>query len=360
MPTIAFIIGNGFDLQVGLKTRYIDFYKIYCDIKNNDSDLLTKFKKQILQDEAQGWKNWSDFELGMGQQANKFNTPGDFLSCFDDFVVQFNAYLSSECDKIDWSSVDQNIKDEFLQSILAFTTRIKSVPQNTFAQALALPQDQNTNYAFLQFNYTNAFDKLLGYVREQFNPPKNRRMIHSNMHIHGELDRHPIIGVDSIEQINTSSEKSFSESIKTVFVKPLFLKAIQARNVSVQIPAKKAISIIKSSSIICVFGASIGETDKTWWKEIGNWLQSKDNKDKYLVIFDVCGDADDGVSPLSFLSRENDVNTRKETIYDRVATLAEWTDAIKEASREKVVIELDNTMFNFKLPQKQIQNSNES
>jgi hypothetical protein len=349
MPTITFLIGNGFDLQVGLKTRYIDFYKIYCDIKNNDSDLITKFKKQILQDEAQGWKNWSDFEFGMGQQAKEFTSSGDFLSCFDDFVVQFNTYLSKECDMIDWNSVDQNIKNEFLQSILAFNTRVKSVPQSTFAKALSVPQGQNTNYAFLQFNYTNAFDKLFEFVKENFNPNTNKRKISCNLHIHGELDKHPVIGVDSVEQIKSSSEKPFSESIKTVFVKPLFLEAIQARNVSVQIPAKKAIAIIKSSNIICSFGASIGETDKTWWKEIGNWLQGND---KYLIIFDVCGDEDDGISPLSFLSRENDVNVRKEAIYDRVANLAEWTDDIKEANREKVVIELDNAMFNLKLPQK--------
>jgi len=346
MPNITFIIGNGFDLQIGLKTRYIDFYKIYCDIKNNDSDLITKFKKQILQDEAQGWKNWSDFELGMGQQAKEFSTHGDFLSCFDNFVIQFNTYLGNECNSIDWNSVDQTLKNEFVQSILNFTTRVKSVPQNTFEQALVVLQNQKTSYAFLQFNYTNAFDKLLESVKTQIAPQGTRRIISCNLHVHGELDNRPVIGVDSIEQIK---KQSFSESIKTVFVKPLFLEAIQARNVSVQIPAKKAIDTIKSSNIICVFGASMGETDKTWWKEVGNWLQ---NKDKFLIIFDVCGDEDERISPLSFLSRENDVNTRKEAIYGRVATLAERTDTIKEESRKKVIIELDNTMFNFKLPKK--------
>ena len=65
------------------------------------------------------------------------------------------------------------------------------------------------------------------------------------------------------------------------------------------------------------------------------------------------GDEDDGISPLGFILRENDVNARKESIYGRIATLAEWTEDIKEESRKKVVIELDNSMFNFKLPKKQ-------
>ena len=282
MPNITFFIGNGFDLQIGLKTRYIDFYKIYCDIKNNDSDLITKFKKQILQDEAQGWKNWSDFELGMGNQAKEFATHGDFLSCFDNFVIQFNEYLSDECDSIDWNNVDQNIKAEFMQSILTFTNRVKSEPQNLFKQALANPQGYNTNFSFLQLNYTNAFDKLLESVQTQITSQGSKRAISCNLHIHGELNNHPVIGVDSPKQIK--SEHAFSESIKTFFVKPLFLDAIQARNVNVQIPAKKAIATIKNSNIICVFGASIGDTDKTWWKEIGDWLNGKD---KILVVFDV-------------------------------------------------------------------------
>lgn len=346
MPNITFVIGNGFDLQIGLKTRYIDFYKVYCDIKNNDSDLITKFKKQILQDEAQGWKNWSDFELGMGKQAKEFATPGDFLSCFDNFVIQFNTYLHDECNSIDWDNIDQNIKEEFLQSILTFTNRVKSEPKKIFSQALANPNNHNTNYAFLQFNYTNAFDKLLESIKTQLTQQGTRRAISCSLHVHGELSNHPVIGVDSLEQIKSSHE-TFSESIKTVFVKPLFLDAIQARNVNVQIPAKKAIATIRSSNIICVFGASMGDTDKTWWKEIGDWLI---NPDKILVVFDVCGDEDDGISPLGFILRENDVNTRIESIYKRIATLAEWTDTVKEENRKKVIIELDNAMFNFKLP----------
>ena len=91
MPTITFLIGNGFDLQVGLKTRYIDFYKIYCDIKNNDSDLITKFKKQILQDEAQGWKNWSDFEFGMGHKQKNLHHPATFFHVL--MILSFNSTL---------------------------------------------------------------------------------------------------------------------------------------------------------------------------------------------------------------------------------------------------------------------------
>ena len=43
MSTV-FLIGNGFDLSCGMKTRYSDMYKEYCKILPNDSSLIKKFK----------------------------------------------------------------------------------------------------------------------------------------------------------------------------------------------------------------------------------------------------------------------------------------------------------------------------
>lgn len=42
---ITFLIGNGFDIGIGLKTRYEDFYKEYCIIRENDNDNIKNFKK---------------------------------------------------------------------------------------------------------------------------------------------------------------------------------------------------------------------------------------------------------------------------------------------------------------------------
>lgn len=41
---ITFLIGNGFDLNLKLNTRYSDFYKYY--IKNDPKDLLSKSIKE--------------------------------------------------------------------------------------------------------------------------------------------------------------------------------------------------------------------------------------------------------------------------------------------------------------------------
>ncbi len=46
---------------------------------------------------------------------------------------------------------------------------------------------------------------------------------------------------------------------------------------------EKARTIIDNSSIICIFGMSIGATDQAWWQYIAKWLQN--DKARRLVIF---------------------------------------------------------------------------
>lgn len=55
---ITFLIGNGFDLNLNLNTRYTDFYKYY--IKNDPKDLLSESIKE-------DYEMWSDLEVGLGE-----------------------------------------------------------------------------------------------------------------------------------------------------------------------------------------------------------------------------------------------------------------------------------------------------
>ena len=54
MAKITWIIGNGFDINIGLKTRYTDFYKVYTIVRPGDNAVIQRFKKEILKDEAYG------------------------------------------------------------------------------------------------------------------------------------------------------------------------------------------------------------------------------------------------------------------------------------------------------------------
>ncbi len=55
---VLFLIGNGFDCNIGLRTTYMDFYPYYIMQFPNDN-----LAKTIKND----YRRWSDLELGLGE-----------------------------------------------------------------------------------------------------------------------------------------------------------------------------------------------------------------------------------------------------------------------------------------------------
>jgi len=354
---VTFIIGNGFDINVGLKTRYTDFYKVYTEKKSSDSKLVRRFKEEILKSEAHNWRNWADFELQMGIHSKEFlgDTPvEDFMECFDDFVVRFNDYLTDECEKIDWELVDETIYGVFLRSILSFETYVTQASQPEIKKLIA----NNASVNFLQFNYTGIFEALLQLstfsqrLENQNRSSSNRNnriaRVGKLFHVHGKLGAggYPTMGVDNEMQIENEKMRS-DLRIQKIFIKPSFLGALQARNVNQKSVRDEAVSAINGSSIICTFGTSIGHTDKYWWKSIGSWLEQGNGT---IIIFDICGAADDGISPLSFLNSEMSIDDRRKEITERFLHLTELDTEWFETNRERIIVELDTAMFDFKLP----------
>ena len=359
MANITFIIGNGFDLQIGMNTRYTDFYNVYTKNEPDKTNLIFHFKKSILKDKANGWKNWADFELRMGQasESDIFANPQDFITCVNDFVIKFSEYLKKESQSIDWDKVAVEEYDEFFNSITQFWKRIKNSDQNIFAKAVVDPNANSLN--FLQLNYTDSFDNLLPYFKNTLNQRANSttgkfiqnygiRNVENNLHIHGTLGHHPAIGVDNpLQIVNPQIREDVEASM--IFVKPKLLETIQNQNVNVPIDSKKAPEIIQSSRIICCYGTSIGDTDMSWWKIIGDWLKSDNH---ILVIFDICDQFDDGTSLPSLLKDEQVLHEKRRSILDQFKKCAGWTEDDSKQHESKIVVELNCKMFDFKLPKK--------
>lgn len=355
---VTFIIGNGFDLNVGLKTRYTDFYKIYTIENTNDSKVIQRFKKEILKSEAHGWKNWMDFEVGMGQQSKHFDgeTPvEDFIECFNDFAICFNKYLIDECEKINWDAVDENFCRNFVISTRQFYTHIRSIQSNTIRNLIQHSINQDAKLHFIQFNYTNVFDELIKKsnllnVFKAIRASGNElNKLGNNLHVHGNMNGgYPSIGVNDESQIENEVIKK-DPRIHKIFIKPKFLDALQKRDANRSIPRAPALNAITESTVICTFGASIGDSDKYWWEKVGDWLK---NSVGVLVIFDICGSTDDGVSPLSFLNSEMSVEDRKNEIIQRFIRLSDIDPKWLSENPNKILVELDTEMFSLKLPMK--------
>lgn len=90
---ITFLIGNGFDINVGLNTRYSDFYPYF--IKNYPNNLLAKNIEGNIE-------AWSDLELGIGKYTEKISLPDErnFEQCEKDWEECLADYLKEETCKI--------------------------------------------------------------------------------------------------------------------------------------------------------------------------------------------------------------------------------------------------------------------
>ena len=337
---VTFIIGNGFDIQMGLKTRYTDFYKEYIKDDENDSGVIRRFKNVILKDKSSNWETWADFELQMGIHSKDFTgstAEVDFLACFEDFIVKFNDYIIKECDSVDWINITSEIRSLFRDSILNYYDYAKQTNQYDI-----LANTSKLN--FLQFNYTDIFDNLLiaSFVKEHGSI--------TNLHVHGTMgiDGHITMGVDNKEQIANGLIRQ-NETIGTAFVKPNYLNFVEGLNVNSESVRDTAIEIIDKSEVICVFGASIGETDKFWWEKVGDWLKAKQGK---IIIYNVCDIKNNGIGPVAVVNTKQKRDERKAQIINKLARLAGLPDNWVENNPDRIFVKLDTDMFNFKLPKK--------
>lgn len=85
---ILFLIGNGFDINLGLETSYNDFYNFYVN-QESKNDLIKKFKKTIKLD-----KNlWSDLELKFGEYTDELKNYEEFNECYNDISKNLSLYM---------------------------------------------------------------------------------------------------------------------------------------------------------------------------------------------------------------------------------------------------------------------------
>ena len=94
----TYIMGNGFDLNLGLKTRYEDFYRWYVNKpKVGEPDVVGKFKR-VINDYIKGVvteANWSNLETVLGQYTIKV-PKNQFHTFYFDVVDSLKDYLMGD------------------------------------------------------------------------------------------------------------------------------------------------------------------------------------------------------------------------------------------------------------------------
>lgn len=273
---ITFLLGNGFDVNLGLKTTYKEFYPTYFNTNEKlpDDNCIKKFCKTIKDE----YEDWSDFEWAFSQCADgTYNDIGEILANFDDL---FASYLKEECKKCNYSS--PNILSEFKKFIYTPYSFLERADYQYVENFFRMHRSESQNYNFISFNYTDTLDCLLSSEFKKTFLTRNSNgyeyIYNPVLHIHGSIkEGYIIVGIDSLEQFKNENLK-INQKLKRHCVKEI----INNQN-GYSEKENKYKSIIENSNVICVYGMSFGESDRRRWSIISSWLRK--NKNNKLIIF---------------------------------------------------------------------------
>lgn len=285
---ITYMVGNGFDLGCGLKSRFDDTYQIYVEDRSNDNKTISNFKDNIkkhissvAQNRTSQDINWSDFEMGMAKYAEELSSEADFVECVRDYSLFLTDYLRNE----ETSFFEHYNKSELIalktwnshisNSVLCYSKGLN----NNDIEVLRNETNNHTSCSIniISFNYTSIFETLLKniIVKQQINRlPVN---FADTVHIHGNLQGSIVLGVDNMAQFGSLKYK-LSEMGELCFIKPTLNNAFDKQRVA------RANNIIQSSDLICVVGMSLGDSDWTWREAISSWLV--DSERHHLIYYD--------------------------------------------------------------------------
>lgn len=255
---VVFVLGNGFDLNLGFNTSYSDFYKYYLE-QDESIEIIKELKNNIESD----IENWSDLELRLGSYTSTIKDQDEFDAVYFSIVDSLRNYLNLQQDDFDYSKLDMSV----LLRDLAMPERVLSQKHRNKLTEWHDRFPSNIHTKILTFNYTRTIEKILGEkINIKIGEIRNKNILFSGIeHIHGYVDDNLVLGVNDIEQI-WNEELRLSQEVVEAIVKPSHNQELG------HMRDDRCLEIISSANLIFVFGSSIGKTDKMWWENIGDRL----------------------------------------------------------------------------------------
>jgi hypothetical protein len=216
------IIGNGFDLNQGLKTSYTDF------VKSSDFNILTADQNNqlaIYLKEKHHLQNWIDIENELTKYSNEVTSTTNFGNLSNNnFQQEFNKLSLSLMNYL-----DKNIEYK--------------IAKNTHSYKL-LSKILDDDFLILDFNYTNTVFNILtelGLSKEEI---KDR-----HIKVHGSINEKQIIfGVEDGANIKSHH----------VFLRKAFNRNFKSLNINTQ---------LENLTNLYLFGHSLGSTDHMYFKD---------------------------------------------------------------------------------------------
>ena len=289
---ITWIIGNGFDANLGLKTGYGDFRdKVYLSETRNKSDLRDKLMKRL--DEAdfgslETARLWSDLEELLGRATSLYGEDevDDFTETFEEMESLLTDYVHEQETRLPKTLPDACLA-EFKNSIAHFDSRM--APRDKAAFKLDERSDSHF-HRFISLNYTQALARFVADAGGTDGLIDQHRIGNSTyndlaaapLYLHGAigdegLSRDVVFGVDSAEQLANGAYAA----------DPLFVESWVKPNRNDRLfgneNERDFQGLIGDADVFCVYGCSMGKSDGRIWRAVGQRLMA--NAGSKLVLF---------------------------------------------------------------------------
>ena len=322
---ITYLIGNGFDIGLGLKTDYKSFLDWYLH-QPNDSSEVGWLKDQILKDT----ELWSDAELAFG--VLKFSEFGGksfdtYELCLESFVSALSRYLIVENGRLQIPAEKHaEVASWFLRGILQLWKYM--TPECEASYRNAIQKSPPLTLTFVTFNYTDSLERLLGFdanSTKEFSVEIEKDktipvIVKGVLHAHGSLESDFIFGVDDDQQIADPNVRAYCVRNGGV-IKARLEQKTGLRN------RKRAIEAINNSNLIVTYGLSFGKTDRSWWDALYSCFNDRNVP---LVFCPFVKDFPDSGYSCSYRARmyEREKCRVFASLFDRAAGLREVIESV--------------------------------
>lgn len=280
----VYLIGNGFDLDIGIDSSYSTYYRSKYFIDLCTKSPIASYIKGLIEKDYK--ENWVDFEEAIklycinvlgnesamdNERFIKFQNLRDFEDHFKEIRNSIADFLSEQASKVDLSIVPDT-----KNSILIAKEIVDRFEKTSNLRSGLI--SENDNIKIITFNYTDTLTKLIeiearnkwavsnGYGEKFTN--NFQKIKDSIIHIHGSLESNNIIlGIEDVEDIIPKETFIVRKSIHVDYT-------------------KFSLGIMSKANNVTIFGHSLGISDEMYFKKLFTlWKQthSVNNKRKITI-----------------------------------------------------------------------------
>lgn len=329
----VYLLGNGFDVNLGLQTKYHDFYKYYLELDRvKDSDNISKLKEHLEKCLNSKSMFWSDLEEALGKYTTEFKTYEELEEAYDNINEEMQKYIYS----IECLPLPDGIDSELLKKNISAPQMFLTPAERNVINSIYGGVNYDVHHiSIVNFNYTTTIEKILNFKGKPFElglatyHRNYKTQLENVFHIHGLTDS-PLIGINDSTQISNEEFRTNLDVIEYL-VKP------EINSTLGHLIDRRAKEAIKDANLICIYGLSLGKTDSLWWELVGERLLK-------------------GVTTILYVYDENASNLapRKQGRYQRcwknkLCDMANIQNGQRDSVMSRIIVAPNTSIFNIRV-----------